>query len=75
MSASKVRRPLTGVCFSDLPCIMLMPKTKKLSPLRPLPLLLPLLCPSLLYVLLVHAGIVGIGAQPLPRAVVSMFMT
>ena len=72
---SKVRRPLIGVCFSYLPCIMLMPKTKKLFPLCPLPLLLPLLCPSLLSVLLVHVGIVGIGAQPLPRAVLSMFVT
>ena len=56
MSASKVRRPLIGVCFSYLPCIMLMPKTKKLFPLRPLPLLLSLLCPSLLSVLLIHVG-------------------
>ena len=75
ISASKVRTPLAGVGFPHLTCIMLMPKTKGHFPLPPLPLLLSLLCPSLLFVLLVYAGIVGIGAQPLPRTLLSMFMT
>ena len=64
MSASKVRRPLTSVCLPHLPRIMLMPKTKKISPSLPSPSYYPIFappsCPSSLFI--------GIGAQPLPRA-------